>query len=229
MKTVSRDNALHARPIQTIHQDRMRTPIVRPDLKPFYFVLIAAGAIVAHLAAEFAAMGSDADEVLFSPRHWYLGLTALACIVTFCVRGKALLAFSSGGRDLKRLLHIGLDTLPYSGTGLRFFGMTAGLQLGIGMLTQIGEGCPFCSHDVAGGVFGAMLTVILLALATRAAAARMPSLVDTFIRLLPSPRPTHHVDALAVDRDATSLPLALWTAPLYNRPPPTLQFAIASL
>jgi hypothetical protein len=207
----------------------MRIKLVHPDLKPFYFVLVAAGAIVAHLAAEFAAMGSGADEVLFSARHWYLGLTALACIAAFCLGWRALRAQSSSRRDLKRMLHVGLDTLPFNGTGIRFFGLTAALQLGIGMLTQIGEGCPFCGHDVAGGVVGAMLTVIFLALATRAAAARMPAIVDALVVVLPIARPTSERRVLAIERNATALPLPIWTAPLFNRPPPPLRFATTSL
>jgi hypothetical protein len=207
----------------------MRTTLVRPDLKPFYFVLVAAGAIVAHLAAEFAAMGSDADEVVFSARHWYLGLTALACIAVFCLGWRALRAQSSSSRDLKRILHVGLASLPFGGTSMRFFGFTAALQLGIGMLTQIGEGCPFCGHDVAGGVAGALLTVVLLALATRAAAARMPAIVDALVIVLPTARPASEQRARAIERNAASLPLPIWSAPLFNRPPPPLRFATTSL
>jgi hypothetical protein len=207
----------------------MRTKLVHPDLKPFYFVLVATGAIVAHLAAEFAAMGSDADEVLFSPRHWYLGLTALVCIAVVCLGWRALRAQASSARDLKRMLHIGLSTLPFGGTGTRFLGLTAALQLGIGMLTQVGEGCPFCGHDVTGGVAGAILTVVLLALATRMAAARMPAIVDALVILLPAARPTSERHALAIEREAASLPLPIWSAPLFNRPPPLLRFATTSL
>jgi len=173
-------------------------------------------------------MGSDADEVLFSARHWYLGLTALVCIAAFCFGWRALRARSSSARDLKRVLHVGLATLPFNGTGIRFIGLTAALQLGIGMLTQIGEGCPFCGHDVAAGVAGAILTVILLALATRAAAARMPAIVDALVIVLPNARPTSERRALAIERNATALPLPIWTAPLFNRPPPSSNLAATS-
>ncbi len=225
----NRDKGLLSPVKQTITLHSMRSKLVHPDLKPFYFVLVAAGAIVAHLAAEFAAMGSDADEVLFSARHWYLGLTALACIAAFYFGWWALRAQSSSARDLKRMIHVGLATLPFSGSGIRFLGLTAALQLGIGMLTQIGEGCPFCGHDVAGGVAGALLTVIILALATRAAAARMPSIVDALVVVLQAARPASEQLALAIERIATALPLPIWTAPLFNRPPPSLRLATTSL
>ncbi|HLJ84558.1 MAG TPA: hypothetical protein VKT51_10335 [Candidatus Eremiobacteraceae bacterium] len=207
----------------------MRTTLVRPDLRPFYLVLIAAGAIVAHLAAEFAAMGSDADEVLFSARHWYLGLTVLACVAVFCLGWRTLRQQSSSARDLKRMLHVGLATLPFGGVGIRFFGVTAALQLAIGMLTQIGEGCPFCGHDIAAGVAGALITVIILALATRAAASQMPAIVDALVIVLPTARPASEQHARAIERNAAALPLPIWSAPLFNRPPPPLRFAITSL
>lgn len=207
----------------------MRTTLVRPDLKPFYLVLVAAGAIVAHLAAEFAAMGSDADEVVFSARHWYLGLTALACIAASCLGWRTLRAQSSNRRDLKRMLHVGLSSLPFGGAGARFFGLTAALQLVIGMLTQIGEGCPFCGHDIVAGVAGALVTVIFLALATRAAAAQMPAIVDAFVIVLPTARPASERHARAIERDAAALPLPIWSAPLFNRPPPAFRLAATSL
>lgn len=206
----------------------MRTLNARPDLRPFYFVAVAAGAVMAHIAAEFAAMGSDADGMLFSARHWYLGIAIAACAVVIVVRGRTLFAASSGGRDLKRLLHIGLDTLPFGGTGMRFYGLTGSLQLCIGMLTQIGEGCPFCGHDVASGVLGALLTVLVLALAGRAAAARMPSIIDTFIEFLRQARPGRERSALEVEHDTASLPFSLWPPPLFNRPPPPSVPALAS-
>ncbi|HKW45477.1 MAG TPA: hypothetical protein VJN22_07455, partial [Candidatus Eremiobacteraceae bacterium] len=92
-----------------------------PNLRPFYLLLVGVGCIVAHLASEFAAMGSDAENVVFSARHWYLGLLALAGIVTLVSNAHALLRRSSNGRDLKRILHIGLATLPFGGKGVRYF------------------------------------------------------------------------------------------------------------
>src|SRR5580700_834957 len=138
----------------------MRTNSYTPNLRPFYLLLVGVGCIVAHLASEFAAMGTGAEGVLFSAKHLYLGVLALAGIVTLIVCGRALLLRATGARDLKRLLHIGLATLPFGGKGAAYFALTAALQLGLGLLTQIGEGCPFCGHDVAAGVLGALVTVV---------------------------------------------------------------------
>ncbi|HXW75918.1 MAG TPA: hypothetical protein VEJ20_00755, partial [Candidatus Eremiobacteraceae bacterium] len=61
------------------------------DLRPFYALLVGVGAIVAHIASEFAAMGSDADSVLFSARHLYLGLAAVIGTAVFIIRMRVLL------------------------------------------------------------------------------------------------------------------------------------------
>jgi hypothetical protein len=206
----------------------MNQQALQPDLRPFYLLLVGVGCIVAHLAAEFAAMGSDAESIVFSARHWYLGLTALTCIVTLAVSGRALYMRSSGGRDLKRLLHLGLDTLPFGGKGIRYYAVTAALQLALGLLTQAGEGCPFCSHDIAAGVLGALLTVVLFGFATHAAARRLPTAVAALVRLLPAPVEAASVFLVRSERTAADARVAVWSPQLYNRPPPQLRFHNAS-
>lgn len=211
-----------------IYQRTMQATQANPSLRVFYILLIGVGSLLAHLAAEFAAMGSDADSVLFSSRHLYLGLAALAGIVAFFVRGRALLQQASNRRDLKRMLSNGLDTLPFGARGLRYYALTAGLQLAVGALTQIGEGCPFCSHDVIAGVVGATLTVLLLAVVTRVIGSQLPTLVSVLAGYMPRASGLHDCTFLrrvyvAVDADRD-----IWFALLFNRPPPRLQSLPAS-
>jgi hypothetical protein len=173
-------------------------------------------------------MGSDADSVVFSSRHLYLGLAALAGICIFVIRGRALLRRATNGRDLKRMLSVGLDGLPFGARGVHYYALTAGLQLALGALTQIGEGCPFCSHDVIAGVFGAIVTVLFLALVTRAIGSKLPSLVTALTGYV---RHTSSSAATMFVRSECSPAVAgadVWFPLLFNRPPPRLQSLPAS-
>jgi hypothetical protein len=206
----------------------MRTNPDTPDLRPFYLLLIGVGCIVAHVASEFAAMGASATNVLFSAKHWYLGVLALSGIVTLFICGRALVRRSSGAHDLKRLLHNGLTTLPFGGRGARYFTLTAALQLALGMLTQFGEGCPFGTQDIAAGVLGALVTVVLFGYAAREFGRRLPSVVAALVSYLPT---SGEIVSLFVDRfesARTTSRSTVWSAHLYNRPPPQFQSILAS-
>lgn len=205
----------------------MKTEPGAHDLLPIYLLVVAAGGILAHLASEYAAMGSGADAVLVSARHWYLDVGAIAAIAAIFIRVRALYRSSWGGRDLKRILHVGLDRLPLRGRGAAFAVLTAGLQFSIGMLTEFGEGAPIEGHDVAAGVFGALVVALLLALATKAAASSLPSIVEAIIRLLPAPSSSPNSAFVKSQPPAAAVHQSFWSAHLFNRPPPHLQFAIA--
>jgi len=193
------------------------------NLTPLYLTLVVLGSIVAHFAAEFAAMGSDAQGLAFSPRHLYLAIVAAVCLCVVVVRLFALWRQSAGGRDLKRALHVGMDTLPLRGRGWRFYALTVGLQFAIGLITEIGEGCPFCAHDVAAGVIGALVCALLLAFALRAVARRLPAFAFAFTRLLrldPVPSAARWLPRHVASRRESSF---AWFSRRFNRPPPALQ------
>ncbi len=194
------------------------------NLLPLYLALVVLGSIVAHFAAEFAAMGGDAERLAFSSRHLYLALTALVCAIVVSAGLILVWRWSSGGRDLKRALHVGIDTLPLRGRGWRFYALTAGLQFSIGLITEIGEGCPFCTHDIAAGVVGALCCALLLALALRAIARRLPRIAGALVRLLmpadPLPPSVQWSQRRAVSRYESSF---AWFSRRFNRPPPLLQ------
>src|SRR5271165_7047412 len=137
------------------------------SLMPVYLCLVGLGSIVAHIASEFFAMGPDADSIALSPKHLYLGIAALVCAIVAVQQAVALWRSSSSGRDLKRQLHVGLESLPFRGRGA-FYAFTAALQFG--------EGCPFCGHDIGAGIAGTILTVFLMALAGRAIGRRLPTI-----------------------------------------------------
>jgi hypothetical protein len=194
-----------------------------PDLRIFYLLLIGVGSLLAHLASEFASMGAEADDVILSARHWYLGLGAAVGIIVFLTRGRNLLRSAQNSRDLKRMINQGLAALPYGGKGFRFLAVTGGLQLAIGAMTQIGEGCPFCGHDVAAGILGALATLIVFALITRWVGKRLPTIVGSLAGYA-SRRPAATIVSFFVRPDsADHTGLGVWFPILFNRPPP-LQF-----
>jgi hypothetical protein len=207
----------------------MRVRQADPNLRVFYVLLIGVGSLLAHLASEFAAMGSDADSVLFSARHLYLGIAALAGVVVFLVRGRALLHQASSRRDLRRILSNGLAALPFGSHGLRYYALTAGLQLAVGALTQIGEGCPFCSHDVIAGIIGATLTVLLLALVTRVVGSQLPNFVSALADYVPRASGGNNCVFLRRTYVAADADRDVWFPLLFNRPPPHLQSLPASV
>ncbi len=191
------------------------------DLRVFYLLLIGVGSLLAHLASEFASMGAEADNVIFSARHWYLGLGALVGIIVFLIHGRTLLRSAQNSRDLKRMLNQGLAALPYGGKGLRFLTVTAGLQLAIGALTQIGEGCPFCGYDVSAGILGALATLLLFALITRAVGKRLPTLVSTLAGYAAFRRPASTANSFFLrSESADCARFGAWFPLLFNRPPP---------
>ena len=195
------------------------------DLRPFYALLVGVGAIVAHIASEFAAMGSDADSVLFSARHLYLGLAAVIGTAVFIIRMRALLRHCANGRDFKRALSVGMSTLPFRGQGARFFGLTAALQFGIGMLTEVGEGAPIAGHDVAAGVLGAFVVVVALAFVAKAIGASLPTIAEVVASWFAAPSgalATQHSRRAETRTLARQIP---WFPQLFNRPPPSLRFA----
>jgi hypothetical protein len=194
----------------------------------FYLLLIGIGGILAHLASEFAAMGSGADQLLFSARHYYLGLGVAFGMYVFVSRGLDLLRKSSGRRDFKRLLSVGLGELPFGGRGIRFYALTAGLQFAVGSLTEIGEGCPFCSHDVVAGLLGALATVLALALIARTVGRKLPSLVGALIRYVPHRFADRDVRYVRPQWARTPIDRDVWFPLLFNRPPPYVQFLNAS-
>jgi hypothetical protein len=201
----------------------MKASQAAPNLRPFYLLLVGVGGIAAHLASEFAAIGPDARSLLFSPRHWYLGLAMIAGAIVFVLRGKALWHRASSVRDLKRMLHLGLRSLPLGGGGALFYALTAGLQFAVGMSTEFGEGAPIAGHDVAAGVLGALLVVLALSFVMKAVARTLPSIVEALVQILPSANTAAEASILKSRQASPLVRRPTFYPHLFNRPPPILQ------
>lgn len=188
-----------------------------------YLSLLGLGAILAHLASEFASMGTDAQAVALSPRHIYLGIGAVVLAVLASKQLRTLWRISSGGRDLKRVLSLGVETLPFKGRGLKFYGLTAIAQFGIGLATEIGEGCPFCGHDVLAGVCGALLTVLALGLCCKFVARRLPRIAAAIACFLEIARGETRLARVAPASVPPVFTSFIVPTRRFCRPPPLLQ------
>ncbi len=167
-------------------------------------------------------MGADADaHIVLSPRHAYLALIALASAAVIVCEIRGLLQRASGVRDFKRLLSNEIAALPLRG-GWQFYLLAATLQFATGVGSAVGEGCFFCGHDMIAGVVGALATAVLLAIAGRLVAARLPRVTASLAAmLLPVADRTLH--ALRPSLDFAWSPRSVfWSPQLANRPPPLL-------
>ena len=193
--------------------------------------VIAAVTIGRRLAAR--AMHARAGEDCLSPaldgvcRMGLVRCAALAGIANFVLQARALLRRAENARDLKRMLRLGLDRLPLHARGARYYALTAALQLAVGCLTQIGEGCPFCSHDVVAGLLGAIATVVALALVTRAVGRRLPALVCIIVDVVIAADRHAGLTLVSAEQRGPARWLDVWFPLLFNRPPPLLRYVSA--
>jgi hypothetical protein len=126
-----------------------------------FFALTAPFGIAAHLLSELFGLGwHDDADVIFSARHAYLALIAVAALASLSA---ALLALPRGERR-ERVATL-VDALPRRGSGPGFLLLAFVAQFGFFALTQIGEGCPLCGGDIVTGVVAAGIAALLGALA----------------------------------------------------------------
>jgi len=173
-------------------------------------------------------MGAGAERLVFSARHLYLGLAVLVGIGLLLGQCRAFRLCASSAPDLKRMVRTGLQTLPFSGKGIAFYLVTAGVQFGVGMSTEFGEGAPIAGHDVVAGILGSLCVVILLALTAKALASSLPRIVEAFSQIVRLPECT---SARVRNLQRTPPPARrfIWFAQLFNRPPPLLPFVTHTL
>ena len=117
-----------------------------------YLALSVPFGIAVHLGSEFAGLGRDADDLAFSPLHAYLAVIAIGALAAFLGCG----GFFAGVAERRRRIGLMARALPFGGSGVRFFALSAGLQFAFFVVTQLGEGCPLCKGDALVGVAAAL-------------------------------------------------------------------------
>lgn len=115
-----------------------------------YLALTIPLGIGVHLASEFAGLGRAAMALTISPLHAYLGVLAVASMIT-------LTWFAHRAGDLKRRLPLLVRALPFEGRGAGFFAFGAVCQFVFFLVTQFGEGAPLRGGDLAAGILVAVL------------------------------------------------------------------------
>ncbi len=125
-----------------------------------FFALTAPFGMVAHLTSELVGLGwHDDADVLFSARHGYLAIVALASLTVF-----ALVLRSVPADSRRRRVSEIVEALPFEGQGARAIALSFVLQFGFFAVTQIGEGCPLCGGDVFVGTVAAAAAALVGAL-----------------------------------------------------------------
>jgi hypothetical protein len=122
-----------------------------------YLVLSVPFGIAVHLGSEFVGLGRDADDVVFSSIHAYLGVLAVAATAIFLIVG----GFFASAAERRRRIGLMANALPFKGRGTRFFLFSAALQFGFFAITQIGEGCPMCKGDIVIGTLAAIVASLV--------------------------------------------------------------------
>jgi hypothetical protein len=122
-----------------------------------YLALSVPFGILVHLGSEFAGLGRDADDLAFSPLHGYLAAIALGALACFLVAG----GFFASAWERRRRIGLMAGALPFRGRGVGFFILSAALQFGFFVVTQLGEGCPLCKGDAFVGVLAAVVASII--------------------------------------------------------------------
>lgn len=148
------------RPNQLANDSQMRMDrklMIRGRALLLYLAMSVPFGIAVHLGSEFAGLGRDADDLIFSPLHAYLGIIGIAAFAVFLVVSGVFAAPSERRRRFALLA----NSLPYGGVGSRFFALSAVLQFGFFAVTQIGEGCPVCRGDLFVGIAAALAASLL--------------------------------------------------------------------
>jgi len=177
--------------------------------------------IVAHLASEFFGLGwRDDADVAFSLRHLYLAILALASLaaLAFALRTTARAGRSTAVADL-------IAALPLRGRGARFIALSFLSQFAFFAITQIGEGAPLQSGNVALGIAAAAVAALAGAIAVAVGKRRVLDLALSLVWFVEARRSGDSAVPLLEHRTRRVPPRAKRRAPyaFRYRPPPALR------
>lgn len=169
-------------------------------------VMIPCG-ILAHLAAEAAALHRSVLELACTPLHAYLAIFAAASLATVLV--------VVGTRDVRRRAALLAGALPFRGRGSTFVAASAAIQLAFVIATIALEGDPLAAGSVLSALVASLFVALAAAFALQIVRARLAGnsqAAATIHRATPQTRMPLGV--------RTSGPYFAFVAIHGNRPPP---------
>ena len=175
--------------------------------------------IAVHLFAELVGLGDADGALVFSPRHGYLALLAVAALAVFPIATRCWAPAAERRRRAAMLL----AALPTRGRGWRFFAAMFAAQIVFFYATQFGEGCPLCTGDFAIGIAGAFLGSLVCAAALALFRRPLVAFIATIIAASATARGAKRI-ACAICYAPRPRNLATGLAAPFppNRPPPRI-------
>jgi hypothetical protein len=166
--------------------------------------------ILVHLSAEAAALQRGFLELVCSPLHAYLGVLALASL--------GLVGFLIAGKDVRRRGALLAKALPFHGHGTAFILLTAALQFGFAISTELAEGDPLAAGSLITAFVAGLVASVLGALVLHAVRSRAESLVTPSTRVVRLPYRRFVRTSIRIGNG----PYFAFVAARGNRPPPLL-------
>src|SRR5579863_1425314 len=166
--------------------------MIRKFVRPMYgWVIFAALAVpfgtAAHFLAEVAGLGHAAGSVIFSTRHVYLlgiGFVAMLLLVN-------AIGMSGAASERRRRIRWLISTLPDGGTGHAYVVKNVLFQCAFCAATQLAEGDPIRSGNIAAAVAAALLTTIAGAFAIAYGKSRfLRAIACAFDWIVPRAKPS---------------------------------------
>jgi len=179
--------------------------------------------VAAELFVESIGLGDKRNDNFWTAPHVAsLGLM-LACAFAVATHWRSLWRRSTSLPDFKRHFTLEVVDLPFRRRAWMFFALLTSIVLVGGLCAQLAEGSPALSHDALAWLLAALLLALFAAVAVRWCMTALPRLVSAMISFLAisgdvgPPHPYVRPLVSAVDH------CDIWSAPLFNRPPPAFQ------
>ncbi|MBC5823696.1 MAG: hypothetical protein GIW99_09415 [Candidatus Eremiobacteraeota bacterium] len=185
--------------------------------------LLSRYAVVLIYAAMYGLCAVAIESIMESAEHGRLpgtwaSLDAWAFVIGISAAAAIFFVDALPKGDMRRQL----ECLPFGGRGWKFIALSAGAQVGIGLLSQVGAS----DGDAAGDMAASLIVIVLMALFSwlfvSAVARMIPKLAGAIAPMRLRPLASSRTLPQAASVDLILAGYAVWPPALFNRPPPQL-------